>query len=719
MGTSSLMGALGEPEKQTSFQHLQSSSVSCLCLLCKMNLTEFYCHPKSAALSPTASIPPITEAKAGHIQKQRQSVQPAGSLALPVHGTEITGSHANKDATTETLLKFRSIVENWARVAPPTSYFEVSGIKVFKDHKSLLHMMSEVNGQTISEDSVTFFNRLWSVVQPGPKVVPLNSGSTNQPVHFSQITPGPDVSAPTGTIAQSGPKVVPSISESTNQPVHSSGTVSGPTPTTAKNTEVSASAGNDTVATPAQYASASSATTPVLKATTINIGGGKLRSPQEANKKRLARDVLFALGKRKQERRAVSPSKDIPVKRQALDSNKYPHELVYDSIPRATIDKAIPLTTWPSLQGNNQQGLTPVATPAPVTQVAVTSPPTLPIPKDPAHPNGQHLVPPDVQASKTGLSITSSVIPVPKKPDEGQLTTAPTELFVAPINAQLKTTLPLSSPTAINILQQNSQLLPISSTVSPYPLSNLQTPSNLVVEPSNRPTEQTRAIDTNTSQSHTVPHTSTISAGFPSRSYPSSQCFSYKPLKWINVHANAPPPAPFKADSSFSLQPSRPVMLPASTSTASANDYQHFPAANVPPQSTSTSKTSAIEGATPYTLPDTGSTSSRKFLSPIDLTSTVAPREPLFLPSPSTSTSEDMESIVVEGRQMESSSTGPMTVESDKKITKRPSAYVLVPPPPPYLVRYREQEAKKSRRSFDVRSSIASGSLASRSSEGV
>jgi hypothetical protein len=674
-----------------------------------MNLTDLYCHLKSAALSLTAS---ITEAKAGHIQRQRQSVQPTGSFALPVQRTKLTGSHANKDATTETLLRFRSIVENWARAAPPTSYFEVSGIKVFKDQKSLLHMMSQVNGQTISEDSDTFFNRLWSVVQSGPKVVPSNSGSTNQSVDSSEITPKPDVSGLTGTIVQSRPKVVPLISDTTKP--HSSGTVSGPTPTAAKNTEtkivsrptVSAPAGNDTVATPAQNAFASSgpaSTTPFLKATPVEIGGGKFRSPQEADKKRLARDVLFALGKRKQDRRAVSPSKDISVKRQALDSNKYPHELVYDSVPRATIDKAIHLTTRPSLQGNTQQALAPVATPAPVTQVAVTSPPTLPVPKDPAHLNGQHLVPSDVQASKTGSSITS-VIPVPKKPDEGQLPTAATELSVAPIHAQTKTMLPLSSPTATNNLQQNLQLPPISSTVSPR---LVQTPSNLVVEPSNCPTEQTRAIDTNTSQSPMVPHTSTISAG--------SQWFSPQPLSWINVHANAIPPAPFKADSSVSLQPSKPVTLQASTSTASVNDYQHF-AATVSPQSTSTSKASAIESATP--LPDTGSTPSRRNLSPLDLTSTVAPREPLFLPSPSTPTSEDME-FIVKGRQIESSSisTGPMTVRSDKK--KRPSAYVLVPPPPPYLVRYREQEAKKSRRSFGVRSSIASGSLASRSSEGV
>jgi len=662
-----------------------------------MHLTDLYCHPKSAALSPTTS---ITEAKAGHIQRQRQNVK-SGSFAMPVQRTKLTGSHANanKDATTETILRFRSIVENWARAAPPTSYFEVSGIKVFKDEQSLLHMMSQVNGQTISEDSDTFFNRLWSAAQSGPKVVPLNPGSTNQAVHSSEITPT-DVSGLTGTIVQSGPKVVPS------------------TPTAAKNTEtsrptVSAPAGNDVVAIPAQNALASSgpaSTTPLLKATTVDIGGGKFRSPQEANKKRLARDVLFALGKRKQDRPAVSPSKDISVKRQALDSNKYPHELVYDSIPRATIDKAIPLTTRSSLQGNNQQALIPIATPAPATQIGITSLPTLPVPKDPAHFNGQLLVPSDVQASKTGSSISSSVVPVPKKPDEGQHTTAPTDLSVAPNVARTKTPPPLSSTTATNNLQPNSQPPPVSSTVSPQLL--LQKPLNIVMEPSR---EQTRAIATNTSQSHMAPHTSTTSAGFPSRSYPSSQWFSPQPLSWINVHANTIPPAPFKADSSVSLMPSKPVTLQASTSTVSANDNQHF-AATVSPQSTSTSKASAIEGATP--LPDTGSTPSRRNLSPIDSTSTVAPREPLFLPSPSTPTSEEME-FILKGRQIESSSisTGQITVRSNKK--KWPSAYVLVPPPPPYLVRYREQEAKKSRRSFDVRSSIASGSLASRSSEGV
>lgn len=686
------------PWRTSKIDFYPTSTIKCsglTCLECEIILTDFYCNLKSA---PPESFP---QAATNYIQSK--IAQTTESLVDPMQGTEITGSkdfEPNKAATTETIIKFHSIVGNWSRSAPPGSYFEICGIKVFKDHRSLLFMVSQINGQTISEDSDSFFNRLWSIAQSKTKVISSNSESTKQLVHSSKIISGSAVSPPssettakdTSTEVVSGSVISPPTSEMTElvtAPAQSAVTSSGPAPMT-----------------------------PLVKAAPINVGGRELRSPKEADIKRLAKDVLFALGKRKQ--RAVSPSKDI--KNKASDVYSQQSKLVYDSISWGTTNQVTPSTAQPSEQHDNNQSVISVVTSAPVTRVT-TSSPTLPVSMDPVQRNGQHLT---VQGSKIDSPITSSVVPVSREPGEGQLATAPTASVELPATiGHAQNDITPQQYSSNN--QHDMQQLPIPSTVSHLHLaSNLRTPSNFVVESSSSCTGQMSPIDTvNAFHSETIPHSVANSTSISSRSYPS------RPFSWIYVHANVPLP-PFKADSSASLQhhvnvPSGHVTPVAHTSTGVSNGHEERLAINVPSsQSTSKipsiSKTSANGDVASHTLPDTGSGCSRRNLPTIDLTSP-PPREPLFLPSPSTSTSTEDVVSIAKDKQKECS-TSVLTHGGDKKKRKRRhSVYILVPPPPAYLVRYREQEAKKLRKGSNLtsvrNSSIAPGSLASRSLEGV
>ena len=183
------------------------------------------------------------------------------------------------------ILGFRSSILDWARSTQPNTYTEFFNLKLCKAPNSALFITSVVKGQEIVEHQEAFFERLW-----------LNAGLPADNIPFKQ---GPTV-GPSGLDKNAGPL----------------------TPLPAPSTSIQS--------VPVQQAtgrqSSASTTLPTRippqtprRRTLVDGVAGTWRSPADADLKRLAKDVIHALGNRKLDSVTQSSPNENPSKRQAFE----------------------------------------------------------------------------------------------------------------------------------------------------------------------------------------------------------------------------------------------------------------------------------------------------------------------------------------------------------------------------------------------------------------
>lgn len=572
----------------------------------------------------------------------------------------------HRDLIKDRILKFREAILDWGKLASPGASRKYDAIQAYKDSNQSLRIISMVDGRRVDEEFDVFFRRLWikAGLLPGAltsKSVPMaQQPSSNN----TTLPPGP---APTGA-ASSTPKPTSSVAS------HSSGA--------AQNTAVpSASlAPAPKPASPSLHAPA----TPSRRKTLVDVVGGTWRSPADADMKKLARDVMFALGKRKHGPASPSESIENTSKRQALEFSAVSGS---SAVPAPVLQPStgVPSTTSSGLsqQPNDQQSTTPVtSTQSMSSEVTESTPP---------------------QAVEVSMQV--------QEHNQSSASTRPSNADA--ILASETTTAILTTPQSIEVPGQSiGQTLPIvppvSSSIGAIPIAVQPSPT------SGLPQLHAESSSTAIIQPHPVRFVNTFSSSADASTSSGSSVVPATFLPpWSHVRATV-------TSSSFLQGP-----LPSSN-----NSQPLVPTSGVPiTQEVSASKVT-VDNVDVFTAHPPGPTNSWSTgLDMVSLDEVVpsSPKsaEPLFLPSPSSSPAPltDGTSVSYDKR------TAIYPLSSFAKARgkgrdQRSSVYVLVPPPPEYLVRLREQEAKKagrlSRNGSTRNSSVVSGSVDnSTSSEGV
>ena len=581
----------------------------------------------------------------------------------------------HRDLIKDRILKFREAILDWGNLALPGASRKYDAIQAYKDSNKTLRIISMVDGRRVDEDFDVFFKRLWmkAGLLPGaftPKPVPI----AQQPsLSKTTLPPAP---VPMGAT----PKTTSDVASRPSEVAQNTAVPNTAIPSTSSS---SLAAAPKSVSHPSLHAPS----TPSRRKTLVDVGGA-WRSPADADKKKLARDVMFALGKRKDG--AVSPSGSIEnaSKRPALEISSVSGSSAV-SAPVLQPSTGVLSTTSSaglSQQPNNQRTGTPVTStqsmPGEVTQ-------SIPL----------QVVEVSMQVQEHDQSSTSTR---PSNADAALASETTTAILTAPQ--------PIDVP-GQSIGQALSPVPPASSSIAPGAIP-------IAVQPSPAPSLlqlHTESSSTAITESRPVRFINTFSSGVS----PGSSVVPVGFLPpWSQFQASVTSPTflqgPLTSSNNLTKN-SQPPVLTSSVPTTQELSASKVTADNV---DISTDANARPSGLNPWSTGDMVSLDEVVPSSP-------KPAEPLFLPSPSSSPGPltDGTSVAYDKRR----SIYPLSSiakSQGKGRDKRSSVYVLVPPPPEYLVHLRKREAKKvgrlSRNGSTRNSSVVSGSVAtSTSSEGV
>ena len=312
------------------------------------------------------------------------------------------------------ILAFRSSILEWVKASPPNTYTEFFKIKVYKAFDSMAYITSLSNGKEVVEEQNSFFERLWVTAGLPLDDFPFKQGSMSGPPALNTIAAG-----------HSTPSTVPRAI-TTPKPSffaqQGAGGLSSPVP---------------------PLPTRISPETPRPR-TLVDPVTDSWRSPADADKKRLARDLMHALGKRKQD----SVSNGNPAKRQALESTSVHHiskpviqksttmspvtiteaiqEPVLPVVPRSQPIEPPPPTVVTPLVAPNSQTDPLQNTSGPSNSQQLVSFPTSVVR---SAQDGNDVIPPqDSQQSKHSLSKEATTTPSQTLP----IANAPTTSFASP-----------------------------------------------------------------------------------------------------------------------------------------------------------------------------------------------------------------------------------------------------------------------------------------------
>lgn len=523
------------------------------------------------------------------------------------------------------ILAFRSSILAWAKTSQPNTYTEFNNIKVYKALNSALYINTHHKGKEFAEGQNVFFERLWVAAGLPPDAIPFKEEPTNG---SSASDAGPSGHPVPSTIAKGPP------TQSVSAVGHS-----GPVSTSSHT--------HNPPKTPRQR-------------TLVDPNTGAWRSPADADKKRLARDVMYALGKRKQDSISHSSPNENAAKRQALEgpSTSGSVHRIAEPVFRTS---PTPSAKLPALQVASQQS----ERPQPVTSKPVT-----------------------IIEATNGIPLEPSVQPIEPLPPQI-------------VDQSASSPLSESRPVQNNILDpSNSQE---SHSFQPPPGSSIQNgdtneiSSQVAQESGNLPSETpttTPSLPLPTPFPTPAPSIPPVSLQQePRDSAPVTSAI--RPLI-------APPTVPYGILTSSSISPEKgDNQLSSSTKLTVTEPLNPPPNSQAKPDPPSSSQVDQNEQDVPPSLLNSNvDSSSAVWPSGFDLSreaSSSNARIPLFLPSPSSSTSS----------------------LPSKRNKRTSSVYVLVPPPPEYLIRYRRRQRMKDGLDNTRTSSALSTSKTSRSLEGV
>ena len=184
------------------------------------------------------------------------------------------------------ILAFRSSILDWARSTQPNTYTEFFNLKLCKTLNSALYITSVVKGQEIVEHQEAFFERLWVDAGLSADNIPFKQAG---PSGLDRAAAGPLTPLPASRTRAASTQSVPTQHAASSQS--------------------SASAKLPTRISPQ---------TPQRR-TLVDGVASTGRSPADADMKRLAKDVIHALGKRKLDLVSQSSPNENPAKRQAFE----------------------------------------------------------------------------------------------------------------------------------------------------------------------------------------------------------------------------------------------------------------------------------------------------------------------------------------------------------------------------------------------------------------
>ena len=524
------------------------------------------------------------------------------------------------------VLAFRSSILEWGKNSQPNTYTEFYNIKVYKALNSALYITSLSKGEEIIEEQHQFFERLWVTAGLPQDAMPFKQGSTSGPPASDTVAAG--LSVPSSSSRAVGTQ---SVSEG------------GPSVSTAPHTRTPPK-------TPRQR-------------TLVDPISGSWRSPADADKRRLARDVMHALGKRKQNLSHSSPNEN-PAKRQALEAPSTSGSVHRLSEP-VTRTSTATATTLPALQVTSQQTeqqFQPEATSKPATVTEVVNEVSLESSVQPIEPSSTTIV-----ATSATPHSQSEFSPLQKNclgPSNPQDSQEPHPFPMPSASSDV------ADGTPSQVAQQSGSLPPERASTTPS-----QTPSPVHAHATSPASLQQMPAESAPATSAT-PSLITL----PNATYldvPASSSISYdepddQPRSSAKLEAN---PESFDPPASAQVE-----LEPPSSSQLNRNQQDTTSALLI-----SSDKSSDVVWTAGFDFPQEASSNVR---------------EPLFLPSPSPS----------------SSSLPP------KKNKRSSSVYVLVPPPPEYLIRYRKQQRMKGgldSQKDNTRTYSVSTFKTSRSLEGV
>ncbi|CAA7258587.1 unnamed protein product [Cyclocybe aegerita] len=695
--------------------------------------------------SATPSLPPPSAAK---VSAQAQiptpplaSVPKSSSTAKQVGGAFKNNSTSSQSSavpspTVDYVLNCMAKVRNWAKTAPPNSLSEISESKqwrVYKDDQSMVRIVVDTKNGTEVHSTDKFFHELLAKARLMDQY-----GSQVQPQQTLLQTPR----------VPSGPQpaqVLAAVKAST-EPLSAQRLVQVTLP-------ASAPAGRPVRhQAPAQVPAAAVITIPTtpavrpsspMKDVPKTLVGNNWRSPRDANLKHLARDILLAL------KRPAEPD-ERPAKRQAVES------MVLAQEGAGGLDTAVPVTVpveRPAIVSAVSASTTttvpaPAVSGAPVSETphmqAVGSVPAATVTT--THPTSQSAAATVTQAVNAAYAANdqtqlpssfkgSAAIPnTAMRLVPGQASTSAVEpLPLPPSRNPTSASTAATSKSTTAPRQQATDKQPTATiqpqTTVPAP-SSLSTPYGTPTRPFLSGSFQTQPPVTEPTPS---PAVGTMPAPAPSYNYFHSGATPYHMLSTMSAQpmfqrsqavfsissapsASKPPP---KVD--LSTLKKNPASTPGSSKTKVPSTHTSS-STNAPkvanlvdaiesrtsgkalPRKTNLANSSSLKSvasASRVTPLQAASSAVIDLTSPEPGPAALQKKEPLFLPSPSpeprmSSRRDSVSSI----EEIESLALPPGATKARHQKTKarRKIPYILVPPPPDYLVALREYERKKAER---------------------
>ncbi|KAF9534567.1 hypothetical protein CPB83DRAFT_202692 [Crepidotus variabilis] len=687
--------------------------------------------PKPTGISAKVTSQPVPQPPGASTQSP--STQPSNqtkgssssstSKSTPMHGRQ-------------SILEFRDAVFKWAGQAPPNAYIDVSGVRVLKDSSSMIFILTNQNGSLVKQTPNTFFEEMLARLASTGSRPPTKQPTVNQqhqPSSTTSLPQAPSVTVPSAkptvnrlkTVASStaisglpkkttvstpsGQSVFAASAQTTNvqvptltpqphapKPVVTRLPISAPQPAPLPVTTDSLKIIPQTQTTPPPNQYVSIPVTPGLAQRQRTFVNGSWRSPQDANKSRLAKDLLTALGKRKPNANALAAEQ--PAKRPTLEFKRV------DISPQSTSSNltTVPVTTSSTHSlPDGPASSTNVSISSDVTLAQspkVLAPQVIQIPLGPVQPPR----PPQPSQHRSVHSVT------PHQPDY-QSIPVPVPVPVHP---------PIGAPILQAGIHRNvgsvgqfaHGVLPPSEGVNPY--ASLLTPSKVHKNLETQDFVQGASQDGEVAKEVIllVPATVQETNKSPKMSVtalaPGTESITEKTKKatWQTVV------------NKWSKDAKEPFTNKGVGDTASASNSIQLlePMTKSNPKNTPKLEKQQLPNHGPGVHQDIIDLSSPDVASSPRVSSLNDTTEPLFLPSPTSSigvppSSEVSESsvpvIIYKGKSRETRTDlilARATTKAAKLANKKKSTtiYVLVPPAPKYLVDYREWEVKRANKTM-------------------
>ena len=655
-------------------------------------------------------------------------------------------------------------VMNWVAVAPRNTYVDLKpGVRIFKDAEGITRVLLLVGGQVISTPLEVFYSELLGRATVDAQK---SSSKTSLAADFTSSTPSSS-SAPAKKPSPTVPMSSTALSSSAPGP-RTIAIPGAPIETASSNGWTLPSTPQIKVPIPTAFSPRNPSHAGV---------NSSPRSAGDADKKRLARDLMFALGKRKRQDVTLNGTSN---KREALDPGGSGRPSPVPSTPNiqpnitpVVITQAAPTPTptmatatatvaavpslpdspmvvassssskptYDQMQAPESSNLPPcptvldpptstpskplsdVSLQAPGTTIQpphpnIIEPPSTSLPQSqsnatrPDGPQPEKHTPSAVQApsiislpiihgpaatSTNSLPITSSVQAYGSSPiTSSQIT------YRVPITVPKTATPSVSASPSMGVLRMGRFEMVNQSEVSARRLFSDETPKKLDIPPKST----TSASAPSTNQQALPPPSTSITSKATSNTNqtssipqqvltPAATSSTSKATATSIKSTSVPTPPISNTGSSLSLPSTSTLKAPIRTYASNKNKEPGVPGRLATPGKNATASTKATPGpvASSSKAPSWPQKSHHSRPDVIDLTSpappdvvpssTVVAPEPLFLPSPSSSPGPEMSDI--------------QPPPSSSSIGKRPNyAYVLVPPPPEYLIQHRERKARKS-----------------------